>query len=316
MSEEHGGGMAAHDNVGSKRHRRPSVRLGDIGGNHFSNKASKNLTLALVDTNTKENSSSRKKMNNWSNVVDEDDNRDVNLDDVAIGSWKIKSLKSKKGTVTQKIRSGWTTKANDKMVSVTDVQDLENNENSGDSPLHSCDNNHKINDNLNMGIDIDSRTWKIRSLKSKKGTVTKKIRSGWGSSKANDSEKHDKILSTTDVEDSGHSPVHSYDNNKINDNVNMGVDIVDRGIGNVNSRKSVGTRVSEEGPTDTERNGVKVWLNQLGLGQYSSLFEIHQVDDEVLPMLTLEDLKDMGVNAVGSRRKMYCSIQNLNKGFS
>jgi hypothetical protein len=40
------------------------------------------------------------------------------------------------------------------------------------------------------------------------------------------------------------------------------------------------------------------------------------VDDEVLPMLTLEDLKDMGINAVGSRRKMFCAIQKLGKGFS
>ncbi|KAK4362721.1 hypothetical protein RND71_017962 [Anisodus tanguticus] len=271
---EDGGAMAAHNNsVGSKRHRRPSVRLGDIGGDHSSrnpksflkdssNKVSKNdhltnlssnLTLTLVDTNTNDNSNSKNKMKTWSDVDDEDI-RDVNLDDVAIGSWKISSLKS-----------------------------------------------------------------------SKKGTVTKKIRSGWGS-KANNSEKHDNILSTTDVDDnenSGHSPVHSDDNNKINDNVNMGIHIY-KGIGNVNRRKRA-TKVSDEGPTDTEardwkcgseRNGVKVWLNQLGLGQYASLFEIHEVDDEVLPMLTLEDLKDMGINAVGSRRKMYCSIQNLNKGFS
>ncbi|KAF4390502.1 hypothetical protein F8388_005999 [Cannabis sativa] len=46
------------------------------------------------------------------------------------------------------------------------------------------------------------------------------------------------------------------------------------------------------------------------------VFEIHEVDDDVLPMLTLEDLKDMGINAVGSRRKMYSAIQKLGKGFS
>nr|GEY39400.1 protein bicaudal C homolog 1-A-like [Tanacetum cinerariifolium] len=77
-------------------------------------------------------------------------------------------------------------------------------------------------------------------------------------------------------------------------------------------------RVSS-GPSDNgemERNGVRVWLNQIGLGRYYSVFEVHEVDDEVLPMLTLEDLKDMGINAVGSRRKMFCSIQKLGKGFS
>ncbi|PWA55774.1 phosphate carrier protein [Artemisia annua] len=77
-------------------------------------------------------------------------------------------------------------------------------------------------------------------------------------------------------------------------------------------------RVSS-GPSDNvemERNGVRVWLNQIGLGRYYSVFEVHEVDDEVLPLLTLEDLKDMGINAVGSRRKMFCSIQKLGKGFS
>lgn len=59
--------------------------------------------------------------------------------------------------------------------------------------------------------------------------------------------------------------------------------------------------------------GVRLWLNRLGLGRYAPVFEIHEVDDEVLPMLTLEDLKDMGINAVGSRRKMYCAIQKLKK---
>ncbi|TKY73697.1 hypothetical protein E2542_SST02453 [Spatholobus suberectus] len=31
---------------------------------------------------------------------------------------------------------------------------------------------------------------------------------------------------------------------------------------------------------------------------------------------SMEDLKDMGINAVGSRRKMFCAIQKLGKGFS
>ncbi|GFY91503.1 sterile alpha motif (SAM) domain-containing protein [Actinidia rufa] len=63
-------------------------------------------------------------------------------------------------------------------------------------------------------------------------------------------------------------------------------------------------------------DGVRNWLIGLGLGRYAPVFEIHEVDDEVLPMLTLEDLKDMGINAVGSRRKLYTAIQKLGKGFS
>uniref|UniRef100_A0A2P2IPL5 SAM domain-containing protein n=1 Tax=Rhizophora mucronata TaxID=61149 RepID=A0A2P2IPL5_RHIMU len=62
--------------------------------------------------------------------------------------------------------------------------------------------------------------------------------------------------------------------------------------------------------------GVRMWLIELGLSRYAPVFEIHEVDDEVLPLLTLEDLKDMGINAVGSRRKLYSAIQKLRKGFS
>ncbi|XP_041014329.1 protein bicaudal C homolog 1-A-like [Juglans microcarpa x Juglans regia] len=62
--------------------------------------------------------------------------------------------------------------------------------------------------------------------------------------------------------------------------------------------------------------GVRSWLFELGLSRYAPVFEIHEVDDDVLPMLTLEDLKDMGINAIGSRRKMYSAIQKLRKGFS
>lgn len=59
--------------------------------------------------------------------------------------------------------------------------------------------------------------------------------------------------------------------------------------------------------------GVRSWLKELGLSRYVPVFEIHEVDDEVLPLLTLDDLKEMGIQAVGSRRKMFCGIQRLRK---
>ena len=64
-------------------------------------------------------------------------------------------------------------------------------------------------------------------------------------------------------------------------------------------------------PSAMGYSGVKAWLHGLGLSRYAPVFEIHEVDDGVLPMLTLEDLKDMGIGAVGSRRKMYAAIQKL-----
>lgn len=57
--------------------------------------------------------------------------------------------------------------------------------------------------------------------------------------------------------------------------------------------------------------GVSGWLQALGLGKYSELFELNEVDTEVLPLLTMDDLREMGVDAVGARRKMFTHIQEL-----
>jgi hypothetical protein len=57
--------------------------------------------------------------------------------------------------------------------------------------------------------------------------------------------------------------------------------------------------------------GVSGWLQDLGLGKYTELFELNEVDTEVLPLLTMDDLREMGVEAVGARRKMFTNIQEL-----
>jgi hypothetical protein len=82
------------------------------------------------------------------------------------------------------------------------------------------------------------------------------------------------------------------------------------------SNNSSGNREFESNMDGGGKEGVKIWLQELGLGRYWPMFEIHEVDEEVLPLLTLEDLKDMGINAVGSRRKMFCAIQKLGREFS
>ncbi|XVF08885.1 hypothetical protein REPUB_Repub07fG0042800 [Reevesia pubescens] len=56
---------------------------------------------------------------------------------------------------------------------------------------------------------------------------------------------------------------------------------------------------------------VRSWLEDLGFGRYAGIFEMHEVDEETLPLLTLDDLKEMGIFAVGHRRKLYSAIQKL-----
>src|SRR5258706_8546178 len=53
------------------------------------------------------------------------------------------------------------------------------------------------------------------------------------------------------------------------------------------------------------------WLRRLGLEQYEAAFRENEIDDTVLPSLTAEDLKDLGVGVVGHRRKLLDAIAAL-----
>ena len=56
---------------------------------------------------------------------------------------------------------------------------------------------------------------------------------------------------------------------------------------------------------------VAAWLEGLGLGQYARAFAENGVDADVLPRLTVEDLREIGVVAVGHRRKLVDAIAAL-----
>jgi class 3 adenylate cyclase/predicted ATPase len=56
---------------------------------------------------------------------------------------------------------------------------------------------------------------------------------------------------------------------------------------------------------------IAAWLQALGLQQYEQAFRDNAIDDEVLPELTAEDLKDIGVSRVGHRRKLLAAIAAL-----
>jgi len=54
------------------------------------------------------------------------------------------------------------------------------------------------------------------------------------------------------------------------------------------------------------------WLRRLGLEQYETAFRENRIDDTVLPRLTAEDLKELGVEFVGDRRRLLDAIAALN----
>lgn len=272
---------AAAAAVGAKRQRRPSVRLGEIGGDqpYDSNprRAAKQWRLPPVEhqQHRKESSKSSKTrpLVNLSSGGEFDETlereeREGNLDSVAIGSWKVKETKKRASTGTKRVRSNWVPAKIDeggggeKFSGGEDGEDgyREFGPEESESPMKE---QSPIHSSENLAYHGSRRA--IRS----------------------------RVLEHDGVELSG--PSENNDGREWNG----------RGTSNGN-----------EGRVRCGEDGVRVWLNGLGLSRYAPVFEIHEVDDEVLPMLTLEDLKDMGINAVGSRRKMYCAIQKLGKGFS
>src|SRR5437660_11311167 len=53
------------------------------------------------------------------------------------------------------------------------------------------------------------------------------------------------------------------------------------------------------------------WLHRLGLERYAQAFRDNDVDAEVLPELTADDLIGLGVTSIGHRRKLLAAIATL-----
>jgi SAM domain (Sterile alpha motif) len=59
---------------------------------------------------------------------------------------------------------------------------------------------------------------------------------------------------------------------------------------------------------------IGAWLRELGLGQYEAAFRDNAVDGAILPKLTADDLKEIGVIAIGHRRRLVDAIAALSVG--
>jgi hypothetical protein len=56
---------------------------------------------------------------------------------------------------------------------------------------------------------------------------------------------------------------------------------------------------------------IAAWLHSLGMQQYEAAFRDNAINAAVLPELTADDLKDLGVNLVGHRRQLLAAIAAL-----
>ena len=56
---------------------------------------------------------------------------------------------------------------------------------------------------------------------------------------------------------------------------------------------------------------IAAWLRSLGMQQYEQAFRDNAIDAAVLSELTADDLRDLGVNLVGHRRRLLAAISAL-----
>src|ERR1700746_860083 len=66
-----------------------------------------------------------------------------------------------------------------------------------------------------------------------------------------------------------------------------------------------GLRRSRAGPA---MQPIADWLRKLGLGQYTQCFAENDINFSILPDLTDQDLKDLGVASLGHRRQLLRAI--------
>jgi SAM domain (Sterile alpha motif) len=56
---------------------------------------------------------------------------------------------------------------------------------------------------------------------------------------------------------------------------------------------------------------VGAWLRDLGLGQYEQAFPDNDIDAGLLPTLTADDLRELGVASLGHRKRLLAAIAEL-----
>ena len=90
-----------------------------------------------------------------------------------------------------------------------------------------------------------------------------------------------------------------------------GVQIVPRKICRNFSEPILGLDHCRADPVWVRSMDIGEWLRGLGLGQYETAFRENAIDGKVLPKLTSEDLKELGVASVGHRRTILSAIAEL-----
>ena len=86
-----------------------------------------------------------------------------------------------------------------------------------------------------------------------------------------------------------------------------------RWYSNISARLATSAGVANAQRNCLRARGMDVadWLREIGLEQYSRLFAEHDISGEILPHLTAEDLKDLGITLIGHRRRLLVATETL-----
>ena len=86
-----------------------------------------------------------------------------------------------------------------------------------------------------------------------------------------------------------------------------------RWYSNISARLATSAGVANAQRNCLAARGMDVadWLREIGLEQYSRLFAEHDISGEILPHLTAEDLKDLGITLIGHRRRLLVATETL-----
>ena len=82
----------------------------------------------------------------------------------------------------------------------------------------------------------------------------------------------------------------------------------------IGSHASSFARTMSRSERRTDTMDIGGWLRRLGLQRYEQAFRENEIDLRVLPELTADDLKELGVAAIGHRRLLLKAITDLAAG--
>ncbi|TKY60546.1 hypothetical protein E2542_SST17645 [Spatholobus suberectus] len=259
---------SSEPSIGSKRQRRPSVRLGDIGGDQpYDSHARRNAKpwKLAFDNHQHQHRSNKDKdpgkpsktrpltnLSEFNETLEPNTDRDVgNIDTVAIGSWKVKESKRRGSVATKRVRSNWVSRIDG---------DGDGGGGGGNGEGEEKYNEDGDGDDDDDGDDDGYREFEVENSES----LLK---------------EQSPIHSVENLGGDGHRRAFkgSREREQHHDGVELSApsdtDVRDWKRGDRNNNNNNNNNENGGGRVRGGEDGVRVWLNGLGLGRYAPVLK-------------------------------------------